>query len=135
MERHLRMATVPAKKTVSDGIQAVQSRLKPAGDGHPRLFIFRDCLIERDEALSAAGKPASTAEEMNSYVWAVKPGGAGDLKEQPVKENDHGVDAMRYLVAAVDLVGTATIRSPATRRRATPGVTSRYGRSIGRRSR
>ncbi|HKN42971.1 MAG TPA: phage terminase large subunit, partial [Propionibacteriaceae bacterium] len=37
LERHLGLHTVPAKKTVSDGIQAVQSRLKVAGDGRPRL--------------------------------------------------------------------------------------------------
>jgi len=135
LERHLGLGTVPAKKTVSDGIQAVQSRLKAAGDGRPRLFILRDGVVERDEALSQAGKPTCTAEEMNSYVWAVKPGGAGDLKEQPVKEADHGMDAMRYMVALVDLVGVSRVHSPAragaSGGRRTSRAASRYGRTIG----
>lgn len=123
LERHLKMTTTPAKKTVSDGIQAVQSRLRAAGDGKPRLFIFRNATIERDSPLADAGKPTSTADEFNGYTWAVKPGGAGGLKEQPLKENDHGMDALRYLVAALDLVGASRVHSPARagQQQASPG--------------
>jgi phage terminase large subunit len=32
-------------------------------------------------------------------------------KEQPVKENDHGCDAMRYMVAERDLGGRPRIRT------------------------
>lgn len=38
LERHLGLRTVPAEKAVSVGIQAVQGRIRPAGDGRPRLF-------------------------------------------------------------------------------------------------
>lgn len=133
-ERHLGMATVPARKTISDGIQAVQARLRPAGDGRPRLFIMRDAVVKRDEDLADAGRPTSTADEINGYVWAVKPGSAGGLKEQPLKRDDHGMDAMRYMVAAVDLVGAASVRSPARTRPAVTGtrIGGRYGRPIGR---
>lgn len=40
LERHLGLSTTKAHKTVSDGIQAVESRLRPAGDGRPRLFCI-----------------------------------------------------------------------------------------------
>ncbi|WP_424891800.1 phage terminase large subunit [Streptomyces sp. XH2] len=101
LEKHLGMSTVSAKKSVSDGIQAVQSRLKVQEDGRARLVLLRGALVERDPELDAAKKPACTEEEITGYVWAIKPGGA--LKEEPVKENDHGMDAMRYMIAERDL--------------------------------
>jgi PBSX family phage terminase large subunit len=108
LERHLGMSTIAAKKTVSDGIQAVQSRLKLAGDGRPRLFLVEGALVERDSELVDAKRPACTEEEIPGYVWAIKPGGA--LKEEPLKENDHGMDALRYMVAERDLGSQPNIR-------------------------
>jgi phage terminase large subunit len=99
--RHLGMSTTPARKTVSDGIQAVQSRLRVQKDGKARLFVMRDAVVKRDPVLVEASRPACTEEEFPSYVWAVRPG--GDLKEEPVKEMDDGMDALRYMVAQRDL--------------------------------
>lgn len=110
LEKHLLLRTTAAKKAVSTGIQAVQSRLKLAGDGKPRLFIVRGAVVERDADLDAAKKPCSTEEEVTGYVWAVKPGNAAGLKEEPVKENDHGMDAMRYMVAERDTGGRPRMR-------------------------
>jgi phage terminase large subunit len=109
LQRHLGLGTSPATKKVSPGIQAVQSRLKLAGDGRPRLFIVRGALVERDPELESAKKPCSTEEEITGYVWAVKPGGT--MPEAPLKENDHGMDAARYLVAERDLRGRPQFRS------------------------
>ena len=58
LERHLGMGTSPAKKTVSDGIQAVQSRLKAKADGKPRLFVLQDAVVKRDPKLVEAHHPA-----------------------------------------------------------------------------
>lgn len=102
LERHLGLSTRAATKNVSEGIQAVQSRLRAQKDGKPRLFIFRDALVKRDAELAEAKKPTCTAEELPGYVWDVKPGVKG-IKEQPVKLDDHGADAMRYMVAEADL--------------------------------
>lgn len=102
LERHLGMSTIAAKKTVSDGIQAVQSRLRVQADGRPRLFIFRDAVVARDPRLTEAKKPTCTADELPGYVWETKPGTKG-VKEQPLKVDDHGVDALRYLVSQRDL--------------------------------
>lgn len=91
--------TTPANKEVSPGIQAVQERLKGAGDGRPRLFMLRDSLVEADEELIETKKPFCTEQEFDSYVWAKGQDGK-PAKEAPVKLYDHGMDAMRYMVMA-----------------------------------
>jgi hypothetical protein len=101
LERHLGLPTRPARKTVSDGIQAVKARLRPAGDGLPRLMIVRDAVMKRDPALVDAAKPVCTADEFPSYVWDTRLQGEKIL-EEPRKENDHGMDALRYVVAHFD---------------------------------
>ncbi|MGW6502953.1 phage terminase large subunit [Nonomuraea angiospora] len=108
LERHLGLSTSAARKGVSDGIQAVQARQREAGDGRPRLFILRDSLVERDPELEDAKKPCSTAEEVPGYVWDQTPG--KPPKETPVKQDDHGCDAMRYMVAQKDLGARPRIR-------------------------
>ncbi|MGW3428891.1 phage terminase large subunit [Streptomyces melanosporofaciens] len=108
LERHLGMSTSPAKKSVSDGIQAGQSRLKTAGDGRPRLFLVRGAVVEADAELDDAKRPTSTEQEITGYVWDQTPG--KPPKETPVKENDHGMDAMRYMVAERDLGGRPRMR-------------------------
>jgi PBSX family phage terminase large subunit len=95
------IATVPANKAVLPGIEAVQERLKDAGDGRHRLFVLRDSLVERDELLVEAKKPCCLVEEVDGYVWA-KAADGRPVKDEPVKLNDHGCDAMRYAAIAVD---------------------------------
>ena len=96
--------TVPAKKAVSTGIEAVKKRLELAGDGRPRLFVMRDALAERDTSLTDAGCPCCTAEEFEGYVWPKGQDGRAN-KEAPSKNDDHGMDALRYAVAHVDGLG------------------------------
>jgi PBSX family phage terminase large subunit len=105
LERVLGVSTTAAHKSVLEGIEAVKARLKVAGDGKPRLFICRDALTERDQALTYARRPVCTQDEVVEYVWDDKA-----RKEAPRKENDHGMDAMRYVVAAIDLVGRPRFR-------------------------
>jgi PBSX family phage terminase large subunit len=108
LERHLGMSTVPAQKTVSDGIQAVATRLRIDGTGRPRIGVFRDAVVARDHELVDQRKPACTAEEIVGYVWDT---GAGKkIKETPLKENDHGCDALRYMVAHLDLGAQPRVR-------------------------
>ncbi len=102
LERHLQRNTIPAYKAISAGIQAVQVRMRCAGDGKPRLFLMRESLDDRDEMLDEVRKPASTEEEIDGYIWNL----AGGRKkgEEPVDLNNHGCDAMRYAVAYVDQI-------------------------------
>jgi phage terminase large subunit len=104
LEKHLGMSTKAALKTVTEGIQAVQSRLKVLDDGKPRLYLCRDAVLHRDQAQVDAGKPASTVEEMGGYIWADKG------KEQPVKKDDDGMDAGRYFVVDQDMGANFNMR-------------------------
>jgi phage terminase large subunit len=96
LEKHLKRQTTGAPKEVSPGLQEVAARLRKAGDGKPRIFFLRDSLDERDPVLMESKKPCCTEEEFDGYVWDT----SGNRKrgEEPLKVNDHGMDAMRYLV-------------------------------------
>jgi PBSX family phage terminase large subunit len=65
------------KGRVLDGISAVQDLLRVRGDGRPRLTIDPSCV--------------NTINEFESYVWK-------EGKDEPVKEFDHAMDALRYYV-------------------------------------
>jgi phage terminase large subunit len=101
LERHLGLNTMAAHKSVSDGIQAVASRLRLAGDGKPRLMYFDDCLVTTDPELAKLKKPTRTIDEFDSYIWDTRNG--TKRGEVPVKEFDHGCDVDRYVVAFHDL--------------------------------
>ena len=94
LERH-GVPTQGAVKDISRGIQAVQARLRKAGDNRARLFVLRDSLVERDTALAQEFKPTATRDEFAAYVWPKAPDGKA-LKEAPLDLNNHGMDAMRY---------------------------------------
>ena len=96
--------TLAAYKAVKPGIEAVETRLRKAGDDRPRLFVLRDCTVEVDEELVDAKKPTGTVQEFDGYVWSKGSNGRA-AKEEPLKINDHGMDAMRYAVAYVDGLG------------------------------
>ena len=72
----------------------MQRRLRPAGDGKPRLFVFPDALVERDPALVEAKLPTCTAEEFDGYVWPKGQDGRA-IKEVPVDVDNHGMDQRR----------------------------------------
>lgn len=76
----MRAAGLPAIEADNDvfgGIQAVQKQL--AG---PRLTVDPSCM--------------NTIREKETYEWMQNPGGAGVLKDKPIKANDHAMDALRY---------------------------------------
>jgi phage terminase large subunit len=100
LERHLLMTTTPAKKHLSPGIQAVAARLRVAGDGKPRLFLLRNSLVARDPLLNEARKPLCTEEEIDAYAWDTTSGRRHG--EVPVDKDNHGLDALRYIVAKLD---------------------------------
>ena len=79
--------TNPAKKDVSTGIQKVVDRLIIKENGKPRLVIHRRCV--------------NLIREMGTYAWAPMTGNQV-RKEEPLKINDHCVDALRYMVMEID---------------------------------
>lgn len=114
------IATVAAQKAISAGIQAVTDRIgNPEEHIAPRIFFVEGALVERDEALVTTRKPICTLDEVESYVWP-KDSSGRSKKEEPIKENDHGMDAMRYAVKYVDH-GQVDPKVEAIRRHSSPG--------------
>jgi phage terminase large subunit len=105
LSKYLNLPLIPARKELMTGIQAVTARLRPAGDGRPRLFLYRDALVERDRELLDAKKPCCSEEEVEGYVWDVA--GGRRKGETPVDRDNHGMDAMRYMVMHLDGGGAA----------------------------
>lgn len=87
--------TIAARKSVSNGLQAVQERLRKDDSGRVGLRVVRNARVQQDANLKESGKPTSTLEEIPGYVWDSK-------KEEPIKADDHGVDALRYMVMYLD---------------------------------
>lgn len=116
LERELGMSTVAAKKTVEDGIQAVKKRMRvQEHNGKPKIYLCLDAIVERDKELLDKKKPTCTLDEVVGYIWDRGTTIAQDKgkppKEAPVKEDDHGMDAMRYMVAQRDLKARPRVRS------------------------
>lgn len=101
LERHLGMQTTPATKHIAEGIQAVQSRLKIAGDGKPRLMIMRDSLVERDPKLLEKKSISDGPAERAAYVWDLR--NNRRKGETPIDKDNHFMDMERYMVANQDL--------------------------------
>jgi len=96
LQRH-GVYTLAAYKAISQGIQLVQSRLRKAADGKPRLMLMRDSLVSHDQRLQDARLPDCTQQEFESYVWDTR-----HARELPIDANNHGLDALRYAVAHLD---------------------------------
>jgi phage terminase large subunit len=86
----MRSAGIPARSAgkgrVIDGVRIVQQMLIVAGDGRPRLTISSHCQF--------------TIAEFETYSWKPE-------KDEPVKNNDHAMDALRYVAVAIRRVGGA----------------------------
>ena len=85
------LRAVKGNNSVVPGINAVKKRLSDKS-----LRIVRGSLRERDESLAEVHKPICVEDEFPAYVWA------DSVKEVPIKEDDHGVDMVRYTVVHVD---------------------------------
>ena len=87
--------TRPAKKSVLDGITAINQRLKPdSKTGRPRLYIFSTC--------------QAMIDELYSYEWHQSNSEVNN-KETPIKLNDDLVDPLRYIVYGLDKSGSGGV--------------------------
>jgi phage terminase large subunit len=83
----LGVPTVAADKDIEHGLQKVAERLVVQGDGYPRLMVFANC--------------RNLIREFGLYRWEEQKDGRA-AKEEPHKENDHAMDALRYMVMQLD---------------------------------
>lgn len=74
-----------ANNTVETGIQVVKNRLVVREDRQARLVLTQDAV--------------NLISEFESYQWATNRHG---LRDEPVKANDHALDALRYALMGVD---------------------------------
>lgn len=102
--REVGLNTKPASKGVLDGIDRVKRRLNER-----RLFVCRGALVKLDQSLRDANRPTCTLDEFVAYIWDT--GGGKKIKEAPLKENDHGMDAVRYIATARDPLNRPGVRS------------------------
>lgn len=100
--------TIQAYKAWESGKEAVQDRLRIAGDGKPRLYFLEDSLVEADPLLEEISHPIKTVQEVDQYIYKRKKGDVSE-KEEPIDEYDHGMDTMRYAVCYVDRVGEGMV--------------------------
>lgn len=90
--------TVGAEKSVLDGIQAVKSRLAEDDLGRSQIYLMEGARVHKpDPQLQMDGRPLKTVDEISGYTWD-----KDTDEDEPVKEDDHGMDAMRYLVYSLD---------------------------------
>ena len=84
------IATKAAKKAVNEGIEKVQQALKVQGNGRPRLVISRRC--------------SNLIREFPGYRY---PEGTNkkDPSDEPMKLNDHTLDATRYMIYSAEKAG------------------------------
>jgi len=68
--------------TIMETINWVKDYLKPGKDGKPGLYVFNNC--------------KNLIREFQTYVWDEKKFASEDRR--PKKENDHGMDALRYAI-------------------------------------
>lgn len=132
LTKHLGLSTVAARKGVSRGVQLVQSRIRPAGDGRPRLYAVKDCTMGRDLVAEAARIPRGFLKEITSYVWQVERGSDGIPKEAPLKTHDHAMDAARYAVAHLDWNEPSRKHNPAAPRKSEAPANPTWARPVGR---
>lgn len=84
-------ALIPANNQVRASIDRIQEYLKPNHrTGKPRLYIFDTC--------------PNLIEQMTQYRWKELSTGLATTqnpKEEPVKKDDHAVDALRYAMMSL----------------------------------
>lgn len=90
------VTTKKADNDVSAGLQATKSKMGEEVGDYPRVIFMEDALIHPpDERLDEKNVPTRTVEEIPEYQW-------DEDKEEPIDEDDHGCDALRYYIYSIE---------------------------------
>lgn len=122
LKLELRAAGLPvydADNEVLAGIQEVQNQLAIAPDGLPWLVVSPDC--------------GEIIREMETYEWKKSKGVQSNetSKDEPVKENDHAADALRYLCMGDKLPPSAAVDTKAVSKMGEQMIEERKPRFVG----
>lgn len=93
LSQALGVNVISAKKpsgSVKSGINAVTEMLKSG-----QLYVMEDSCVEEDWRLRDIKKPIGFEEEIENYRWDP------DKPDMPIQEDDHSLDAVRYLVSHI----------------------------------
>jgi len=104
------VTTTPAIKDVGIGIQKMKARFKVQEDGRPRIFISRNC--------------TNLIREIPLYRWEEPKEGRAE-KEEPVKVDDHALDALRYMIMYIDRKPVSLGKQTGKRKPVTAGMRNR----------
>ena len=80
------VASKKGPDSIVNGCHKVRSRISPAGDGLPRLTFDPSCV--------------EIFNEIDTYEWSKRHDGS--TKDQPVDQNNHAMDALRYGIVYLD---------------------------------
>jgi len=101
-ENETGLGTVAAQKWVWEGINAHKQRIND-----DKFFVMADCLVEKDPYLVEHVLPTCTVDEYPAYAWKVSTDGR--IKDEPVKQDDHGMDTDRYMTMYLDFKGSPRV--------------------------
>lgn len=94
LKRH-GVPSTPATKDIESGIQSVKSRLMLDAEREPQFYVLQGARAHGpDENLDLDDRPKKTLSEFYNYEWE-------DDDEEPVDEDNHGMDALRYFVRSL----------------------------------
>lgn len=85
----LGLETTAANKAIRHGIDVVSGRMAQDANGNPHV-VYHDCVV-------------NLIREKEGYRWPKsRPGAVNDGTENPVKKDDHAMDALRYLCVFIN---------------------------------
>lgn len=91
---------VRAEKDIRTGIEAIRTRLNMKFG----LALMEGSLVEFDQVLKESSRPTNTIDEFLGYIWDTRESKRlGTVRhDKPLDKDNHGMDALRYLVKYVD---------------------------------
>ncbi len=114
LEEH-NIVTDAAVKEIKPGIETVYNLMQPVTGAdlqrRARLYVLDDALVETDDYLVGEGLPTCTAEEIPALRFPKQPKVDRSPKEEPSDKNDHGCDAMRYILHTLHVQGSMRLVS------------------------
>lgn len=104
-DREAPRVAIKANKEIQAGLDHVRDRLELQEDGLPRIFFLRNALQHKpdpaltgEDVLASSQRPSCLVDEIPQYVnREVKDDDVDTRRDDPLKKNDHGCDAMRYV--------------------------------------